>query len=643
MGKPFKSELDKIQDTITWALNQSVEDIADFIESSLDDPLLIVGSGGSLTAAHLVKLHHERIGACAKVITPYELLTTDENLRNSNILFLTAGGRNPDIIFSFKHAAKSEPRNLMAVCMRKKSTLKEIENVYNHAKVVDFSIPSGKDGFLATNSLIAFCTLFSHVYEIVLQQKEKIDEINIQKYDDYIDILGKANFEKITTFSVLFGKWGLPAAMDLESKFTEAAIRNVQLADFRNFAHGRHYWLAKNYDTSGIVVIYTPDEEKVVSKTLELLPKEVTIYRITSDYDGPKGALDLLIKVLYFVYIVASKQHLDPGCPSVPMFGRKIYRLNINSLVPKEKTPLALKHQEYIVIKRKADHTVFNDPENLSIWKGAYNNFIKNLNKTKFGSIIFDYDGTLLERGQRFSKLSPEIGSALIKLAENGIIVGIATGRGKSVRNELQSIIPSNYWDSFIIGYYNGGDIAFLYDNEHPNKNIEQNSELKKINDILTRDQIFEKYVDSKIIEYDPRPKQISVSVKKKIFKNSVKSRLINALIEGNLSDLKFLESSHSYDIIPSDVSKTDLMKYIQELAQQKGYLSEILCIGDKGRYPGNDYELLQNSVSLSVDEVSNNYENCWNIAPEGYCGVQATLKYIDCIKFHENYFKFKF
>src|SRR5260370_29648479 len=33
------------------------------------------------------------------------------------------------------------------------------------------------------------------------------------------------------------------AAWDLESKFSEAALGSIQVADYRNFAHGRHHWI----------------------------------------------------------------------------------------------------------------------------------------------------------------------------------------------------------------------------------------------------------------------------------------------------------------------------------------------------------------------------------------------------------------
>ena len=58
--------------------------------------------------------------------------------------------------------------------------------------------------------------------------------------------------------AVLYPPSLLAAASDLESKFTEAAIGNVQTADYRHFAHGRHHWLAKRGNETGVLALITP-------------------------------------------------------------------------------------------------------------------------------------------------------------------------------------------------------------------------------------------------------------------------------------------------------------------------------------------------------------------------------------------------
>lgn len=66
---------------------------------------------------------------------------------------------------------------------------------------------------------------------------------------------------------------------------------------------------------------------------------------------------------------------------------------------------------------------------------------------------------------------------------------------------------------------------------------------------------------------------------------------------------------------------------------------ADILSIGDKGQWPGNDFDLLANPFSLSVNEVSGDPTTCWNLAPAGHRGVQATLDYLGCFRTNQGYF----
>src|SRR5262249_53339365 len=92
------------------------------------------------------------------------------------------------------------------------------------------------------------------------------------------------------------------------------------------------------------------------------------------------------------------------------------------------------------------------------------------------------------------------------------------------------------------------------------------------------------------------------------------------------------VESSHSLDVLAPGVSKQLVVEACKSAAAMRGNPVDALCIGDRGRWPGNDYVLLSNPYSLSVDTVSPDPDTCWNIAPAGCRGVQATLAYLRAI-----------
>ena len=606
-----------------------------FLESSYDLPLLAVGSGGSLTAAHMAALLHEKTGMVSKSITPLELLSNRTSFRKTSILLLTAGGRNSDILTSFKYAATSEPRQLMAICTRTKSPLSNLAKEFRYARFLDFDVPSGKDGFLATNSLVALTTILCRAYQDVGSAPFTLPS-NLIPEEGFYDIFNNLNsFLERKTWIVLYGGWSLPAAMDIESKFTEAALGQIQLADYRNFAHGRHHWLAKHSEQTGVIYFTTPEEEEIANRTIAPIPESIPLIQISTPYSGPVGALELLTKIFHFVKAVGDAKGIDPGRPSVPAFGRKIYHLSIPSEYIKETIPQGLKKEELTAIKRKTDNYHITEKEVLDYWRTAYRTFLHKIEDTHFGSIVFDYDGTLCDPDERFNGPPKVIVDELVRLLRGNIIIGIATGRGKSVRIQMQRLIPEEYWEKIVVGYYNGSDVAMLNDDLHPNKNASPDPILKEISEILYANELFKR-----VATYELRPKQITVSPTKTSVWHKARKILFDIISKNDLPGIQIIESSHSIDIVLSDVSKRSLVSIVEEMA---GYLNKpkcALCIGDRGEWPGNDYELLSSPYSLSVDCISPDPNSCWNLAPAGHRGVQATFDYINSIDIKNSYFQ---
>ena len=93
------------------------------------------------------------------------------------------------------------------------------------------------------------------------------------------------------------------------------------------------------------------------------------------------------------------------------------------------------------------------------------------------------------------------------------------------------------------------------------------------------------------------------------------------------------VQSSHSIDILAPGVSKQSLIVALMEWLPQGHEDSAILCIGDRGRWPGNDFELLQHPLSLSVDQTSSDPDTCWNLAPPSSRHVDACLYYLRHMK----------
>ena len=636
LGKPYASELEQLASTYTWAMQTGIDPLVEALNGSSSLPLLVAGSGGSLTAAYLVaSLHQRYAGKIAKAVTPLEIISSVPSSRDLTVLFLSAGGRNADIIGAFQHAVVREPRRLVVMCSRRKSPLSRLAETYRYVDLFDFNLPGGKDGFLATNSLLAFsvalCRAYAQVFPTEYELPESLDglvhsTLTQEQFSAELHRLCLPLWER-ETIVVLYGTSGHPAALDLESKFTEAALGSLQMADYRNFAHGRHHWLAKRGSTTAVLALVTDDDRDIADKPLRLIPADIPVARIDIPYSGIHASLTALAKALYIVGLAGESRGIDPGRPGVPLFGRRIY--NLRAFGTLRASDHAFPPHEAVAIERKTGM----DVETLvmrgecDFWREAYRRFCERLQTMSFRAVVFDYDGTLCDPRDRYTGLSGAVVSQLVRLLEADILIGIATGRGKSAKKVLRHKLEQTLWSRVVIGYYNGADISLLSDDTHPDS---AEGTCDALGAVAKAFQSNSRLAHLAACTY--RRMQITVEPKTCTAEASVWD-VVQQVVNGcNLPGVTVVRSSHSIDVLAPGVSKSTLVQQVRELASEAGTTS-VLCIGDRGRWPGNDFALLQEPYSLSVDEVSPDPNTCWSLAPPGHRGIQATLDYLQSLE----------
>ena len=150
--------------------------------------------------------------------------------------------------------------------MSKGSPLAKLARQSRCTYFLDFETPAGKDGFYATISLMSFIPMLIRAYGKPLAKLQEL--ISPQKIYKQIDSPIEPLLKK-DTWVVLYGKWGLPVAIDIEEKITSAALKNIQRSDYKNFFHGRNLWLKSRKD-AGVVALITPDEKEVAGESLSI-------------------------------------------------------------------------------------------------------------------------------------------------------------------------------------------------------------------------------------------------------------------------------------------------------------------------------------------------------------------------------------
>ena len=607
MGRPYLDELTRLPATISWALQEDVTALrATLLRELGAHNLVAVGSGGSLTAAWFAALLHETVtGRLARAATPLEAVTRAP-LRDTAALLLSARGTNTDI----RRTAELLPRlgyeAVSAVTARESSPLSKILHSYG-ATTHEFTVPGGRDGFLATNSLMATLVL---LYRAALPANDSEVGVDHNLASSRPVVTGSDKALHKRTVVVMAQTWATPAAVDLESRFSEAALANVTVTDPRNFAHGRHHWLSRYAGSTGVVSLETKSSVRDARRVLRLLPDGIDVLRVTSEREGPDATIELVGSVMGFAGAVAKVRGIDPGRPSVAEFGRRLYRANAKPSVASPEAASIAKKRRALFLGPQSDR------DSLST---ALFRFASRLERTRFTGLAVDYDGTLCANDRRSEPIGLDIQQELHRLLDHGVLLGVASGRGNSVREALRSAVPPRYWDRVVVGLYNGAEIVGLA-GETP---ISEERTLDSLDAAYSRMRPLEKVLGFEAVS---RPLQVSLRPRERL--DPIELRSITVEQIAGIHGLAVVASSHSVDILPAGTSKTAVVDALR--SKRPGC---VLRIGDQGAAGGNDFELLNTGLSLSVDRVSSNLETCWNLGPPGLSGPPLTVQYLRALK----------
>lgn len=604
MGKAYLRELEEVQATLSWASMADVSCLSNYIGTLSDRNLQTVGSGGSYSvASYHALLHQYTFKKFSKSTTPLDFIL---NIPDSctAISFLTAGGGNTDVLTSWKIAVENDFSHFFALVMRENSKILRISEKSSGA-VFSYSPPAGKDGFLATNTIIASAVLLARAYMVhSTRQSIVFDGPNLKNLENVDDVLLQKR-----DWLVLSGGWAWPAAVDLESKCSEAALKHVLLSDYRSFGHGRHLWLDKHRNDCGIIAITTPDEIDLVKRTLRQIPENIPRLVISAHEPGPSGTIELFHCVLELVGCLGKIIGRDPGRPGVPSFGSKLYHLG----------PLGVKikkhSSEETWIKRKAQAMGINQDRAEKL-KPALKNFLSKLKKTTFSGIVLDFDGTLCDPHKRFTALASDIATELNRLLGGGIRIGVATGRGRSAIERLKEAVSSEFLHLVTVGYYNGTCLLDLCD---PNS-VQMPSVTNEL------DRVAKILASYDLGTIDVRPMQITLTPEAS---NLVRlTETVKVLLAG-IPNVAISRSSHSIDVRIQGYNKLSVYNRLLTAGN-------ILTIGDSGGPGGNDEDLLSAPYSLSCYEPTLSLDTGWHLAPPGRHFSSATQYYLSCVKIND-------
>ena len=413
---------------------------------------------------------------------------------------------------------------------------------------------------------------------------------------------------------LLFGPGHRPIALDAEARLSETGVAAIQIADYRNFGHGRHLGLARNLADTAVVAVAESNSDRLATSTVAALPETAQVTWIRSPLDWPNSVPDLLVGSSRLAGTLAARQGLDPANPRVPTFGRRLYRLRASKLLDEDTgSPVAKKLAAAGLPRYGLQRDIF---------EASYKQWRRGFDTLRVDGVVLDYDGTTCDTEGRFDNPMPRVQQQIKRLLASGRYLAFASGRGQSIWTGLRGWIPKSRWERVMICVYNGGHMQSLSEPfEVPAVGSEAIDEMHRRLMATSFASLY--HLDARQVQLSVTPLSGST-----IGISAIRTLAEDLRVHTPELSLRIVQSGHSVDIVPASASKTVAVTELE-----RGVRGPVVAIGDQGQLGGNDYSLLAATKwSLSVDRVSGDPTRCWNIATGFSRGPAALVEYLELI-----------
>lgn len=603
MKGPYRDELAALPTVYADALNFRGS-LAKLWAELGTKPAVFIGSGGAVAVAHLAaSLFSQGFGQPAQACTALEALSMPFQ-QGSAALLLSASAKHPDAALVLEAFRRRLFAASAVLTQRKPEDLLAMAGP--DCSILQLPPPAVRDGFLATGSLMQMAVAM-------------LDAAGFHELPSRLDIAFDRESPVRTELLVLYPPALRAVAADIEVRLVESGLAAVQVADYRNFAHGRHTGLARRLDQVTVVAISDDDSHPLAEGTLRCLPQSADVRRWHEPQPWPLSVPRLLARSMVLAAELGEAVGLDVARPSVPRFGRDLYHLPLRRRVEFaqsgsiERKLRANQHAGIPVAREQVQEARWQ-------WEEV-------LRQTRIGGVVMDYDGTVCWTSRRYEIPEPEQREQLLRLLDSGALIGFASGRGQSLYQDLRSWIPQSAWPQVRLGLYNGSITLGLSDELGAVAELRQPTPWSTSVMEVLRTQ----FRDGEIVE---RGTQVSMSARTASPAAVAAARAI--LHEADVPAI-VVASGHTVDVIPIGATKSSVVLDIQTRTGDA-----VLAIGDQGQPDGNDFSLLAQSPStLTVDRCSPALDRCWFDGDGRTVGPDLLSSYLSKLRKRGQHFRF--
>lgn len=617
---PFEKALGRIAETVSLVSQYDSFVIARALSDGRGRLAIAVGSGPFLAVAHYFARCRTTLGLGASlVMTPMEFILNLQGWGDAEIWLFGADTDSPDTRAAIRSAAT---RTSQAVRSMTTYRIGYATALYGGDSIV-VPVLDSNEGLPSGHAMIAMVSalLFAsdRLTERPLGAALADNLISAKPTKSRLPNHQFSGFNVGDTVVLLHDPQLMPIASMMEAYLWQTGIAPVQRSDFREFACNQYRWSSLHSRSNFLLALTTCESEFIWDGLRGAMPQGSRNQAINCGDGGrfanASGMLTGLAALSQTLCVVDSTAALQASIPSNEL---ACDPAALEELVARL-TP-AVMHK---AIARQLHDPIFDESKSLCVLGKRR---LEALETARFVGIALDYDGTVVSNEPAEARLGPPpqaVVAQLIRLADNDILVGIATGRGSSAGAKLREALPRRLHSAFLIGYFNGACIRTL-DIDISTDRPRRHSRITEVADWVASSQLLRTGAQIYSGNF-----QVTVKLDQIVDPQNFVEH-VAACPAVAIGDMRLVRSQHTFDIIPAETTKLAVMHSLAERAgRQDGH---ILAIGDSGSPLGNDRELLMQPHAISVDRVCGECKGTWSLFGHGASGPVALHRILQAI-----------
>lgn len=334
-AKPqYPAKVKGVAEIIDQAEAEDVSMLREFLFRD-DSPLYVFGAGGSLSSATFAAKLATQHGIVAQTLTPMLIMQLPETIvRKTRFLAIGASGKSADQIAALNYLIGINPESVFALSLngldkyKRPSALTKLMEKNPKAQFLCTHWEMHGDGYVGTRNHVALLLLvYRAFYPEVTGLKEQL--IHPEEVAFELTMPEDMTLADIDTLHLLHAGMGEVAAIDLEGRCAECGIVAPMVTDVKNFTHGRHTFV-NTHPQNGIVMLSGPKDKAFGEAVLKTFAKyaHVATVNISTRHEGALGAIELMIRTLYFALDLSYANRVDIKKPAgKPKFGGELWKL----------------------------------------------------------------------------------------------------------------------------------------------------------------------------------------------------------------------------------------------------------------------------------------------------------------------------